>query len=273
MPVETRQPLRMVQLELDAPSLARHARLDHLPLERLDTGYLVHHGLRALFGAQGPQPFAVDPGLIPGQHRDRRIVVLGYGREDATTLRAHADAFASPQAFAACAWDRVVDKALPSFRVGSMVGFAVRTCPTVRVAKAVAINRTDHGRRMCQAGDEIDAFVARCAAADPDGHGGARLDRADVYNDWLVAQLERHGGARMVDKSRLGAFHLHRRFRRTQLGPGQDRQGRTPILPDAVLEGTLEVTDSDKFTALLARGVGRHRAFGYGMLLLRPARG
>jgi CRISPR system Cascade subunit CasE len=30
------------------------------------------------------------------------------------------------------------------------------------------------------------------------------------------------------------------------------------------------VVDADKFAALLARGVGRHRAFGYGMLLLSP---
>ena len=41
--------------------------------------------------------------------------------------------------------------------------------------------------------------------------------------------------------------------------------------PDAVLAGVLEVTDGEAFAALLRRGVGRHRAFGFGMLLLRPA--
>jgi len=30
------------------------------------------------------------------------------------------------------------------------------------------------------------------------------------------------------------------------------------------------VRDPTGFAALLARGVGRHRAFGFGMLLLRP---
>ena len=40
--------------------------------------------------------------------------------------------------------------------------------------------------------------------------------------------------------------------------------------PDATLQGTLAVVDSGAFQALLARGVGRHRAFGFGMLLLRP---
>ena len=40
---------------------------------------------------------------------------------------------------------------------------------------------------------------------------------------------------------------------------------------EAVFEGTLEVRDAALFQGLLARGVGRHRAFGFGMLLLRPA--
>ena len=40
--------------------------------------------------------------------------------------------------------------------------------------------------------------------------------------------------------------------------------------PDTTFSGVLRVTDTDAFGALLARGVGRHRAFGYGMVLLRP---
>jgi len=35
----------------------------------------------------------------------------------------------------------------------------------------------------------------------------------------------------------------------------------------------LTVTDGEAFARLLAKGVGRHTAYGYGMLLLRPARG
>ena len=37
-----------------------------------------------------------------------------------------------------------------------------------------------------------------------------------------------------------------------------------------MVHGALTVTDPDAFAALLARGVGRHRAYGYGMILLRP---
>lgn len=272
MTADVKPSLRMLHLELDAPSLARFARLEHLPLDRVDTGYLVHHGLRALFGDLGPQPFAVDPGMAPGVSGDRRIVVLGYGQHGVAALRAHADAFAAPAIHAACAWERAADKALPVFPSGTVVDVAVRVCPTVRAAKAMVVNRVDVGRRSCRAGDEIDAFVARCAAVDPDGRGDAQLDRAEVYGDWLRAQLERHGGARLVGQSRMTAYHLERRFRRTQAGDGGERQGRAPVLPDAVLAGRLEVSDSAAFTALLARGIGRHRAFGYGMVLLRPAR-
>ena len=41
--------------------------------------------------------------------------------------------------------------------------------------------------------------------------------------------------------------------------------------PDATLQGALRVTGGNAFANLLARGIGRHQSYGYGMLLLRPA--
>ena len=41
--------------------------------------------------------------------------------------------------------------------------------------------------------------------------------------------------------------------------------------PEVVLGGRFTITDPDTFTALLTRGIGRHRAFGFGMILLKPA--
>lgn len=41
--------------------------------------------------------------------------------------------------------------------------------------------------------------------------------------------------------------------------------------PQALMTGEMVIADAAAFAALLARGIGRHRAFGYGMLLLRPA--
>jgi len=36
-----------------------------------------------------------------------------------------------------------------------------------------------------------------------------------------------------------------------------------------LIGGTLSVRDPEAFAAALAAGVGRHKAFGFGMLLLR----
>lgn len=41
--------------------------------------------------------------------------------------------------------------------------------------------------------------------------------------------------------------------------------------PDALLRGCLRVLEPDAFAHLVARGVGRHRSFGFGMLLLSRA--
>ena len=61
-------------------------------------------------------------------------------------------------------------------------------------------------------------------------------------------------------------------LRRTQAdgAPGGGRQPRVTMGPDVVMQGRLRVSDPQAFAQLLARGVGRHRAFGFGMLLLRP---
>ena len=42
--------------------------------------------------------------------------------------------------------------------------------------------------------------------------------------------------------------------------------------PDVTFHGELIVTDAVAFAKNLTAGVGRHTAYGYGMLLLRPAR-
>jgi CRISPR system Cascade subunit CasE len=49
------------------------------------------------------------------------------------------------------------------------------------------------------------------------------------------------------------------------------RRVHTITGPDAVFKGEIQVTDGEAFARLVTRGVGRHRAFGFGMLLLKPA--
>ena len=75
-------------------------------------------------------------------------------------------------------------------------------------------------------------------------------------------------GARLEEVRLVRFTQRERLFRQTQ---GAERKGARLERPDAVFRGTLVVEDAVGFRRLLERGVGRHRAFGFGMLLLRPA--
>jgi CRISPR system Cascade subunit CasE len=86
--------------------------------------------------------------------------------------------------------------------------------------------------------------------------------REEVYTDWLSRQLDGRGGA-ALESATLQSFQRTRAVRK--------RGNRYSEGPDALMRGVLTVTDGKAFAELLARGVGRHRAYGYGMLLLRPA--
>lgn len=80
-----------------------------------------------------------------------------------------------------------------------------------------------------------------------------------MYRTWLKGRLK---DAATVETFRLVGLH-HNGGRR---GRGQ----KQPEGPNAVVQGTLRVNDAEAFDQRIRRGVGRHRAYGYGMLLLRP---
>ena len=84
-----------------------------------------------------------------------------------------------------------------------------------------------------------------------------------MYTEWLSTQLDRSGGASLdTERTKLVSFQRIRAYRK--------RRGRHSEGPDALMRGVITISNSQAFAALLARGVGRHRAYGYGMLLLRP---
>ena len=85
--------------------------------------------------------------------------------------------------------------------------------------------------------------------------------REEVYCNWLGRQFESRGGAKLESATLVS-------FQRTQAV--RKLHGRHSEGPDALMRGVLEVTNGPAFANLLAGGIGRHRAYGYGMLLLRP---
>lgn len=262
--------LTMISLSLDIHRLVGLARRRRLPLYHLDAGYIVHCQLGELFGDLAPRPFAIMPG------KSRFMRVLAYARQPLADLRRQAEAIAEPGVYNACDWTAAEEKRMPSeWRAGSRYGYRVRACP---------IQRMNADGRHYRKGAEVDVFLARCwAIGDP----GTPVDRHLVYREWLAAQIERVGGARLLE-TKVAGFQRDRMVRRSQgrsaetatsrgpeasrevmVGQGTERKSSRLERPDAVFEGVLEVTEPEAFGALLERGIGRHRSFGFGMLLLR----
>jgi CRISPR system Cascade subunit CasE len=239
--------LFMVRAEFDQPALIRFAAHSSLPLRLLDDGYVLHAATRALFGDAAPRPFVVRPA------NGRRLTVLGYAGRDHRALVELARATADPLAVSAVDLDSLCSKAMPSsWRAGAVYGFEARVCPVVRIS-----GRAAGGRPR-----ETDAFIHQCLRVG----AGIAVDRQEVYREWLAGELGRGAAARMRRAKLV-------RFQRKRLSRRDRSNGRAGLhrceRPDATLEGVLEVASAAAFDALLRRGLGRHRAFGFGMLLLR----
>ncbi|MFN7952852.1 MAG: type I-E CRISPR-associated protein Cas6/Cse3/CasE [bacterium] len=239
--------LHLVRMAFETPRLLALGRARRLPIHETDLGYLVHCAMGEIFGDDSPSPFAITG--AKGRHQE----VLAYSSLGASELRLGAERYAAPEAHACCDWEAFAAKPMPGdWHQGERLGFGLRACPVVRMASAGT-----HHRK----GAEVDAFLARCWA-EPEG---SRVDRETVYRDWLSSQLDRHGGA-TLRACQVRGFQRSRLLRRSH---GGDRRSHFVERTAVDFQGEIEVRDPAQFGALLARGVGRHRGFGFGMLLLR----
>jgi CRISPR system Cascade subunit CasE len=233
----------MLRLAPDWLRLSAWAAGQGLLGARDEMGYAVHAALVAAFGEITPKPFRLHEWA-------GAAMVYAYSAEPGSALQERARRFAEPEVWQALDLDELAGKQMPdTFASGERLGFEVRARPVTRRERPGG-----EGFR------ERDVFLLACDRAG----AKAAVDRAEVYAGWLKEQLERTGGARVLS-CRLDALR-----RSTVIRRDADRRLRPAEGPDAVLSGALEVGDADRFRALLARGVGRHRAFGFGMLLLRP---
>jgi CRISPR system Cascade subunit CasE len=238
----------------------------------VETGYLVHALFARLFGEHAPKPFDVQE----DQRRPGHLCVLAYAACDHAALGLRANA-SGDEAAATIAWDKADSRVMPILPAGFHIGFRVRVCPVIRVGK----------HHPCFApGAEIDPYLAlkKRRWADPMQHGNAADGEAEeptreaVYRDWVAGRM--NGAAELLE-TRIVSLRDARLWRKGTPGEGVPQRmhghrrpqqaGRAMLgRREAVFEGRLRVRDAAAFSALLARGVGRHRAFGFGMLLLRP---
>ncbi|CAG0994879.1 hypothetical protein MYXO_02623 [Myxococcaceae bacterium] len=235
--------LYMVELRLDPGALIRFAEDQGINRrEDEDLGYAAHAWLKAMFGADAPKPFR----LLHDRRGLKPPRLLGFSRCSGEELAQHAQSFALPSALKACPLDGGLPcKSMPgSWQAGRRLGFEVLACPVSRI-----------GQR------EEDVYVRHLREQEEAGQ--APQSRADIYRQWLARQL---GDAARLEDFTLDGFGNVRLLRKAGGAGRRDFQR-----PQALLGGILQVQDCETFNALLPRGIGRHRAFGYGMLLLRPA--
>jgi len=229
--------LHLVRIPIDAPRLLRFASGHGITREDETLGYTLHAWFAALFGNAKPKPF---------RYFERRHEVLAYAGTDAATLLAHAQAFASPDAWAALDPEGVVSKPMPEvWRKGQRLRLEVLTCPVSR-----------------QGDEEKDIYLRAI-----DRSGNDAVTRAEVYRAWFA----RHwvGTATLAHIDLIGMQASSRLLRRDRSHGGNRIKGVER--PSALFAADATVEDGERFAALLAHGIGRHRAFGFGMILLSPA--
>ncbi|WP_043754928.1 type I-E CRISPR-associated protein Cas6/Cse3/CasE [Imhoffiella purpurea] len=208
-----------------------------------DDGYALHALLTAAFGEQAPKPF---------RHLGGRQGLLAYSGQSPEALRDDA-ALATPDVAQALGLDGLAVRAFPtSWTRGQPLGFEVRVRPVLRSKE----------------GRERDVFL-HAVEAEPSAE--QPIGRETIYAEWLRKQFAEQDAAQLLTVG-MDAFRLSRVIRRGRVDEAGQRKARPLAGPDAVFKGLLRVGDSDAFTRLLRRGIGRHRAFGFGMLLLKPAR-
>jgi CRISPR system Cascade subunit CasE len=277
-------PLSLVRLELDRRELARLATRHRLP-PSVDEGYLLHAGLAQLFARSAEpsaslvQPFAVDELSARRHHDPSAVFLLGYSALSEGELR---DRVGHPHAGLV---RHLAARDVPHIAAGTLCDFRVRVCPVVRTKAAGGVEaRVDaKGRTRSR---EVDAWLAerfKSWQPSPPREAAEPLDvwadRARVYRAWLARELAAvrpdaepavlRPAATLVEAELVEFARVP--LRRKGARPDAPAPKRGIERPDAVLEGRLRVDDADAFRALLARGLGRHRAFGFGMLLLRLA--
>lgn len=252
----------------DFGRLTRLATREHLLPPGDDLGYALHAAFTATFGEHGPKSFVL---LAPGNGGGPAGRLLAYASQPLATLRSHAAAFADPAFSAALDLDTAADKLMPErFATATRLGFRVRVRPVARTGRPrLSERRVADGSGRAR---ERDVFLARLdevtADSDSANKTSSTASRAACYLTWLGERLTTIGAC--LEQGQVDAFRFTRLLARDRNGARTRTQH--PNGPDATITGTLTVTDAESFAAGLPRGVGRFRAFGFGMLLLTPAR-
>ena len=204
-----------------------------------DQGYIVHSLICAAYGSHRMQPFR-----MYNDQNSSQVRLLGYCAASAAELIAERQAVAEPLVSAGFLSE--VSKELPStWKVGSTFSFNLLVSPVITIS----------GTRK-----QVDAFMRAPAGSTRDA----------VYAEWLKKRFD---GKADIKQLTLKSFSLEKVARREMADENGKRPlGRTFTIPRAEFEGVISVVDSDAFESLFQNSIGKHGAFGYGAVLLRPTK-
>ncbi|HHO81686.1 MAG TPA: type I-E CRISPR-associated protein Cas6/Cse3/CasE [Halothiobacillus sp.] len=138
----------------------------------------------------------------------------------------------------------------PALDAGMQLGFRLRANPVVA--------RKVEGQKNARHHDVLMDAKARARAektVDRD-ELARRMDRAAI--EWLDRRSER-AGFRLLAEPQLSAYRQHTLRRR----------GREIRFSSIDYQGVVEVSDPARFHETLARGLGRSKSFGCGLMLIR----
>ena len=251
--------LSLIRLRPDMAGLARWGlERNFLPKgNAADFGYVLHAALKEALGEFAPRPFVLRrSGSRPVASGYGDEELLGYvGSEPENILAAAALPSINGSPEKLLKLTSLEARALPTeWPSGARLGFEVR-------ARPVARSRGGKGR-----GTSHEVDIAAWRARQSEIRSEPVRTKEQAYRDWLAERFDARG-ARLLD-ARLVSMRRSLVRRRPVIGAG--KQARDTEGPDVVFRGTLLITDPEGFSKGLAKGVGRHTAFGFGCLLLSP---
>lgn len=200
-----------------------------------DIGHALHCLLTETLGEGAPRQFR-----LLHKRGQPAATVLGYTRHADDVLVRNHRMFATPQQERAMPAETINTKVVPDqWEPGTRLSFDVR-CRPLRQRER----------------QELDAYdVARKTQPERE------LTREEAYIEWLSDLLERKEAATLEAAS-------VETYQRSQTQTGATR--RTAAKPEVTIRGLLTITDGPKFGEMVAAGIGRHRSYGFGMLLIKP---
>jgi len=224
----------LVEIRIDPAAVRKWGR--HIGISAADDDYLIHSVFCAAYGDLRPKPFVIKPG-------GRSMRVLGYCPVDAGRLTEARRIGAEPEV--SVCFESEMSKEMPeTWRVGQRLHFELRVAPT---------------RQKANRGGEVDAMVL----AEPG------QSRDEVYATWLKSRTEKACEMTVLQMTSYARCQVRRR---SHTSNGDRRVLNSGFyLPDVTFKGAITVTDPEAFAELVRSGIGRHKAFGFGALLVRPA--